>query len=142
MPLVSHCQTTQICEWYTYTDTWRSENFSKMQKSQMRRRLVGRQPGRENERRGGTRSWIQWLNHGSSYLGPSMQTSTTDDMLAAAHHAGNPPTARCITAVCSKLPATEPDIPFLVWSESDDDDDLYAIGAEDEMLIASGLILE
>ena len=42
----------------------------------------------------------------------------------------------------SRLTATEPDIPFLVWSESDDDDDLYAIGAEDEMLIASGLILE
>ena len=40
----------------------------------------------------------------------------------------------------SRLTATEPDTPFPVWSESDDDDDLHAIGAEDEMPIAPGLI--
>ena len=40
----------------------------------------------------------------------------------------------------SLLTATEPDTPFPVWSESDDDDDLHAIDAEDEMPIAPGLI--
>ena len=33
----------------------------------------------------------------------------------------------------SQLTATEPDTSFPVWSESDVDDELYAIGAEDEM---------
>ena len=37
----------------------------------------------------------------------------------------------------SQLTATGPDTPFPVWSESDDDDDLYATHAEDEMVTQS-----
>ena len=104
-PLVSHRETAQICEGCTYAGTWRSEKFSEMQKTaQTRRRPLGRHPGRENERRGGTRSWLQWLNRGSGYPAcRQLQLATCAQLLTMQEPPNSPVSRSCLQQACISL---------------------------------------